>query len=245
MLSGIDHLGLFVVAGLLLNLTPGPDVLYILTHAVKSGWRTGAVAAAGITAGCFVHIAAAALGVSALMAASSTAFTALKWLGAAYLVYVGWSMLGVSSFIRSKRGDLPEGGSGELAVIPVELRMTPEKIAGCAGPIRASGLNHLKNVFLRGFWTNALNPKVALFFLSFLPQFIAPGADNKPVAFLLLGLVFNFNAFWVNLAYAAAGAAVAQRFSALQSGMRWLERVAGVLFMGFGLKLALTDNPIQ
>ena len=70
MLSGIDHLGLFIVAGLLLNLTPGPDVLYILTHAVKSGWRTGAVAAAGITAGCFVHIAAAALGVSALMAAS-------------------------------------------------------------------------------------------------------------------------------------------------------------------------------
>lgn len=100
-------------------------------------------------------------------------------------------------------------------------------------------------MFLRGFWTNALNPKVALFFLSFLPQFIAPGADSKPVAFLLLGLVFNFNAFWVNLAYAAAGAAVAQRFSALQSGMRWLERVAGVLFMGFGLKLALTDNPIQ
>ena len=100
-------------------------------------------------------------------------------------------------------------------------------------------------MFLRGFWTNALNPKVALFFLAFLPQFISPGASSKPAAFLLLGLIFNFNAFWVNLAYAAAGAAVSQRFSALQSGMRWLERVAGVLFMGFGLKLALTDNPIQ
>ena len=245
MLIGIDHLGLFIVAGLLLNLTPGPDVLYILTHAVKSGWRTGAVAAAGITAGCFVHIAAAALGVSALMAASSTAFTVLKWLGAAYLVYVGWSMLDVKAWIRSRRADVPEAHLGELAAIPVEIRITPEKIADCADSARASGLNHLKSVFLKGFWTNALNPKVALFFLAFLPQFIAPGATSKPAAFLLLGLIFNFNAFWVNLAYAAAGAAVSQRFSALQSGMRWLERVAGLLFMGFGLKLALTDNPIQ
>jgi threonine/homoserine/homoserine lactone efflux protein len=245
MLIGIDHLGLFIVAGLLLNLTPGPDVLYILTHAVKSGWRTGAVAAAGITAGCFVHIAAAALGVSALMAASSTAFTALKWLGAAYLVYVGWSMLDVKGLIRSKRAVVPGADSGELVALPAGMRSAPEKIASCADSIRASGLNHLKDVFLKGFWTNALNPKVALFFLAFLPQFIAPGASSKTGAFLLLGLIFNFNAFWVNLAYAVAGAAVSQRFSVLQSGMRWLERVAGVLFLGFGLKLALTDNPIQ
>ena len=234
MLSGIDHLGLFVVAGLLLNLTPGPDVLYILTSAVKSGWRTGAVAAAGITAGCFVHIAAAALGVSALMAASSTAFTALKWMGAAYLVYVGWSMLDVRGWIHSRRTTARDGD--EIA---------PETVAAAADAVRASGLNHFKKVFLKGFWTNALNPKVALFFLAFLPQFIAPGASSKTGAFLLLGLIFNFNAFWVNLAYAAAGAAVSQRFSALQSGMRWLERVAGGLFMGFGLKLALTDNPVQ
>ena len=95
MFNGIDHPGLFIAAGILLNLTPGPDVLYIVTHSLKHGWRTGAVAALGITAGCFVHIAAAALGVSALMAASSTAFSVLKWLGAAYLVYVGWTMLGL------------------------------------------------------------------------------------------------------------------------------------------------------
>lgn len=233
MLSGIDHLGLFVVAGLLLNLTPGPDVLYILTNAVKSGWRTGAVAAAGITAGCFVHIAAAALGVSALMAASSTAFTALKWLGAAYLVYVGWSMLDVRGWMHSRRGGARDRD-----------RFATKKIATTIDAVRVSGLNHLKNVFLKGFWTNALNPKVALFFLAFLPQFIAPGASSKTGAFLVLGLIFNFNALWVNLAYAAVGAAVSQRFSALQSGMRWLERVAGVLFMGFGLKLALTDNPV-
>jgi threonine/homoserine/homoserine lactone efflux protein len=245
MLNGIDHLGLFVVAGLLLNLTPGPDVLYILTHAVKSGWRTGAVAAAGITAGCFVHIAAAALGVSALMAASSTAFTALKWLGAAYLVYVGWSMLDVRGMIRSRKTGMSEPDSAMPSAGQSTESGAMNVIAPPAYSIRGSDLNHLKTVFLKGFWTNALNPKVALFFLAFLPQFIAPGAASTTGAFLMLGLIFNFNGFWVNLAYAAAGAAVSQRFAALQSGMRWLERVAGALFMGFGLKLALTDNPVQ
>jgi threonine/homoserine/homoserine lactone efflux protein len=245
MLNGIDNLGLFIVAGLLLNLTPGPDVLYILTNAVKSGWRTGAVAAAGITAGCFVHIAAAALGVSALMAASSTAFTALKWLGAAYLVYVGWSMLGVKGMIRSKKSEKTESDSAIPSLVQSVELVAMNRVATTALPVRGSDLNHLKKVFLKGFWTNALNPKVALFFLAFLPQFIAPSAPDKTWAFLMLGLVFNFNGFWVNLAYAAAGAAVSQRFTTLQAGMRWLERVAGVLFMGFGLKLALTDNPVQ
>ena len=93
MFSGIDNLGLFILAGVLLNLTPGPDVLYIMTRALKSGWRAGAVAALGITAGCFVHAGAAALGVSALLAASSTAFSILKWLGAAYLAWLGTKML--------------------------------------------------------------------------------------------------------------------------------------------------------
>ena len=93
MFTGIDHIGLFIAAGIALNLTPGPDVLYIVTHALNSGWRAGAAAALGITAGCFGHVAVAALGLSALMATSATAFLALKWLGAAYLVWVGWRML--------------------------------------------------------------------------------------------------------------------------------------------------------
>ena len=222
MFNGIDNLGLFIVAGILLNLTPGPDVLYTVTHALKSGWRAGAVAALGIMAGCFVHIFAAALGVSALMAASSTAFSVLKWLGAAYLVYVGWTMLGLQ---RESR--------------------TPDSIAAGAYPVRARGQNDYKNILVQGFWTNALNPKVALFFLAFLPQFIAPGAEHKTLAFLVLGLVFNVNGLWVNLGYAALGAAVSSRFATLQRGMVWLQRTAGVLFIGFGLKLALTDNPIS
>jgi len=218
--AGIDHLGLFMAAGILLNLTPGPDVLYIVTHSLRSGWRSGAVAALGITTGCFVHIVAAALGVSALLAASSTAFSFLKWLGAAYLVYVGWTML-----ISGSKKDTPDS-------IAVEQISTG-----------ATGQNDLNNVFVKGFWTNALNPKVALFFLAFLPQFIAPGAEHQTVAFLLLGLVFNFNGLWVNLGYAALGAAVSRRLASLQQGRAWLQRSAGVMFIGFGLKLALTDNP--
>jgi len=220
--TGIDNLAWFMAAGVLLNLTPGPDVLYIVTHALKSGWKTGAVAALGITAGCFVHIAAAALGLSALLAASHAAFNLLKWLGAAYLVYVGVSMWRASRAGRE---------------------INPDLIAGQARPASYNGQLSLKKVFIKGFWTNALNPKVALFFLAFLPQFIAPGAEHKTVAFLLLGLVFNINSLWVGLGYAALAATVSQRLSTLQSGMVWLERIAGTLFIAFGLKLALTDNP--
>ena len=226
MFSGIDNLGLFIMAGVLLNLTPGPDVLYIMTHALRSGWRAGAVAALGITAGCFVHATAATLGVSALLAASSTAFSMLKWLGAAYLVYVGWSMLRA-------------GGSGRsIASQDAPRRRVPDGPATVTG-----GRSALRGIFFKGFWTNVLNPKVALFFLAFLPQFIAAGASNKSLSFLLLGLIFNFNSLWVNLAYAWAGAAVSQQFATLQRGMVWLERAAGAMFIGFGLKLALTDNP--
>ena len=210
---------LFAAAGVLLNLTPGPDVLYIVTHALRRGARAGMVAALGITAGCFVHIVAAAVGVSALMAASATAFTILKWAGAAYLVYVGLRML------------LAKGGSA------MQLG------AASADSTGATGQNGMKTIFLRGFWTNVLNPKVALFFLAFVPQFIAPGVENKPLAFLLLGLLFNFNGLWVNLGWAAAAAWLARRAGMVQTSMHWLDRVAGAMFVGFGIKLALTAAP--
>ena len=184
-----DSLLLFVIAGLLLNLTPGPDVLYIVTHALRTGARAGVVAALGIAAGCFVHIFAAALGVSALMAASATAFTVLKWAGAAYLVYVGLRML---------RSHAP-------SAMHLEAGHADAMLAG-----------DLKGIFFRGFWTNALNPKVALFFLAFVPQFIAPTVDNKPLAFLMLGLLFNFNGLWVNIGWALAAAWLAARVGAVQ-----------------------------
>lgn len=214
-----DQLLLFIAAGLLLNLTPGPDVLYVVSHALRSGARAGMVAALGITAGCFVHIFAAAVGVSALMAASATAFTLLKWAGAAYLVYVGLRLL----------------RPGPVAV--VDLGVAPAHAAPLQDP------KAYRNIFLRGFWTNALNPKVALFFLAFVPQFITPQMDNKPLAFLLLGLLFNFNGLWVNFGWAAAAAFLARRSGLVQRSLGWLDRAAGALFVGFGIKLALSAAP--
>lgn len=213
---GIEHLGLFVLSGWLLNLTPGPDVLYIVSSALRSGVRAGIVAALGITAGCFVHIVAAGLGVSALMATSAMAFSVLKWVGAAYLLYVGVRLL--------------------LSRAPDAIKIE----AGSADSVTAGGL---KSLFFRGFWTNALNPKVALFFLAFVPQFIAPGAAHPTVAFLLLGVLFNLNAIPINIGYAVLAAWAAQRTTAIQRGMHWLDRLAGALFVGFGIKLALSAAP--
>jgi threonine/homoserine/homoserine lactone efflux protein len=215
----LDQLLLFIAAGLLLNLTPGPDVLYIITQSLRHGLRAGLIAALGITAGCFVHIFAAAVGVSALMLASSTAFTGLKWLGAAYLVYVGGRML---------FSPAPAASGSAMVETQVKSVATPQA---------------LKTIFLRGFWTNALNPKVAVFFLAFLPQFIAPTVEHKPLAFLLLGLLFNFNAVWVNMGWALAAVWLAHKAGGLQARMHWLDRVAGSLFIAFGCKLAFTDNP--
>jgi RhtB (resistance to homoserine/threonine) family protein len=210
-----QHLLLFMLAGWLLNLTPGPDVLYIVTHSLRSGVKAGLAAGLGITAGCFVHVFAAALGVGALLAASAMAFTVLKWLGAAYLVWVGVKLLVARA---------PESPTDILALAGAEPRAS------------------LREVFVGGFLTNVLNPKVAIFFLAFVPQFIAPDTDNKAAAFIALGVLFNLNSLPVNAGWAGAAAWMA-RHGAVQRGMHWLDRAAGLMFVGFGLKLALSDNP--
>ncbi len=200
---------IFVAAGLLLNFTPGPDMLYIMGRSTAQGWPAGAAAALGIGAGCLVHIAAAALGISAVLAASATAFTVLKIVGAVYLVYVGCSLL----FARSA-----VAGTSAAAFAPATAR----------------------EIFVQGFFTNALNPKVALFFLAFVPQFISPDAPDKALAFAFLGMVFNFNGTLWNLAVAWFTA----RTSARLRGGRiaaWLNRCIGAFFIYLGAKLAFAE----
>jgi RhtB (resistance to homoserine/threonine) family protein len=206
----------FIAAGWLLNLTPGPDVLYIVSHALRSGVRAGMVAALGIVSGCFVHVFAAALGVGALLATSATAFTVLKWVGAAYLFWMGVKLL------------FSQGG-GE-SIVPDQAPGEPVAV-------------NLSRVYRQGFLTNVLNPKVALFFLAFVPQFIAPGTEDKLTAFLLLGLLFNLNSLPINLGYAWLAGWAARRVSAVQRTMRWMDRAAGAMFIAFGCRLALSDNP--
>lgn len=208
----LQHLLLFIAAGLLLNLTPGPDVLYIVSNSLRSGAKAGVVAGLGITAGCFVHVFSAAIGVSALLAASSAAFNVLKWAGAAYLLWVGVKLL-VSR--------------GSPSNSPTAYEGTPKT---------------LKQVFRGGFLTNVLNPKVAIFFLAFVPQFIAPGVEHKALAFVALGTLFNINSVAVNCGWALAAAWMA-RSGAVRRGMQWLDRAAGAMFIAFGLRLALAENP--
>ena len=213
----LHQLLMFIAAGWLLNLTPGPDVFYMLSHATSQGMRAGLVASAGITAGCMVHVAAASLGVGALLATSATAFSVLKWLGAAALLWMGLTHL------RAKN-------NGPLAV-PASAAASP------AQPLQ------LARSFWGGFWTNVLNPKVAIFFLAFIPQFIAADYTHKSLAFAALGLLFNLNAIPVNVLWVWLGSGLASRAGWLRSRLHWLDRTAGAMFIGFGLKLALSDKP--
>jgi threonine/homoserine/homoserine lactone efflux protein len=206
---GIHELWLFIISGLLLNVTPGPDTAYIVGRSVQLGWRGGAAAALGISAGCLVHVFAAAIGLSALLAASSAAFTLIKWGGAAYLCYMGVKML--LSRPQAPRDDVASG----------------------------SGAILLRQVFLQGALTNVLNPKVALFFLAFLPQFVAADSPHKPAAFMLLGLIFIFNGTLWCLGVAAFAARAAGRIRQSGQALRWINRALGGMFVYLGVRVAM------
>ena len=214
----------FIAAGWLLNLTPGPDVLYIISNAMRRGTWAGVVASLGIALGCLVHVAAAAVGVGALLATSAMAFTVLKVVGAAYLLWMGVRML----LSRAPAQPDVSGNDSGAALVAAQ---------GGAAAVS------LARVFIGGFWTNVLNPKVVIFFLAFVPQFIAPGTENKALAFVLLGVLFSVNAIPVNAGWALAASWMARRAGGIQRGMHWLDRVAGAMFIGFGLKLAFSDAP--
>ncbi|GAB4399024.1 MAG: LysE family translocator [Rhodoferax sp.] len=213
------HWWVFIATGWLLNLTPGPDVLAVVTQALRRGARAGLATGLGVASGCLVHVVLAALGVGALLAATPWAFGALKLLGALYLLVSGWRLL------RSK---------ASIAI---------ENIAPCADSMPARGENFLKQSWARGFWTNVLNPKVALFFLAFVPQFIAPDAPHKAWAFLALGLVFTLNSLPVLGGYALLAGWALRRPALLRLGLHRMEQLAGLMFIGLAARLAMTDNP--
>ena len=225
-----QQLLVFMLAGVLLNLTPGPDVLYIVNQSLHGGVRRGLVAACGITAGCFVHVAAAALGLGAVLATSAGAFNLIKYLGAVYLLWMGARLLWPTAKPAEDESSVRHQAQTEL---PEPQMSVPAR----------NGATHWPGVFLGAFATNALNPKVALFFLAFVPQFIPVQAPDPAWSFVLLGCLFNLNSSLVCMGWAFAASWLARRACWLQRGMRHLDRLAGLLFVGFGLKLALTDAP--
>lgn len=208
MIPGVHDLALFVSAGLLLNLTPGADMLFVAGTAGARGWRAGVLAALGVGAGCVVHIALAALGLSALLVASELAFTAVKLAGAAYLVWMGLGLLRATA----RPSDVP-----------------------AAAP---SG----RSVFWQGALTNALNPKVALFFLAFLPQFVDGEGASRAFAFVVLGVLFTVSGTVVNAVVALMAGRLSRGLAGQGRIGAWLQRAAGALFVGLGLRLALSGR---
>ena len=207
---GIHGLWLFILSGLLLNVTPGPDTAYIIGRSVQLGWRGGAAAALGISCGCLVHVFGAAIGLSALLMASSAAFAVVKLVGAAYLLFSGIRML------LSRPRPVPAAAS--------------------------AGGTSLRRVFWQGVLTCALNPKVALFFLAFLPQFVAVDSPHKALAFLTLGLIFICNGTLWCFSVAAFAARAAGRFRQSAGAMAWINRLLGGMFVYLGVRVAMMDT---
>ncbi len=255
---GIVHVGAFVAAGLLLNLTPGPDLLYASTQAGAHGSRAGWIAALGIGAGGLVHVALGALGVSALIAASAGAFAVLKLAGAAWLAWIGARMLfaprspsarpaGIAAApSTAPRGTAPTSAAGP-ATAPV-TDLPPAAADGASSRPARPAAEILREAVL----VAVLNPKVALFFLAFVPQFIDPASPRPALAFVLLGALFVVNGTLVTGAVGTMAAAAAASLRAGPADRGWrrvatplaalLPRAVGAALLGLGLRLAVAER---
>lgn len=209
MIPDVSAVGVFVVAALALLLVPGPAVLYVVARSIHHGRRAGLASVIGIHVGTLVHIAAATLGLSALVVSSAVAFTAVKIAGAVYLVGLGlWTLF--------SRHAEPEGGLG--------------------------GERNLRRAFAQGIVVNVLNPKTALFFLAFLPQFVDPNAAHPALQIAFLGLLFAFlglvtDSIWALAAGTAGG--VLRRSRRFVSTQRY---VTGTVYVGLGVATALAGS---
>ncbi|MEN7547315.1 LysE family translocator [Rapidithrix thailandica] len=202
----------FLLAGIVLIITPGADTMYIIGRSIAQGKRAGIYSVLGISSGILVHTIFASLGLSVILAKSALAFMIVKYLGAAYLIYLGIKMLAQG------------GGKDVLA----------ESIA----PDKAS----YQKIYFSGMLTNVLNPKVALFFLAFLPQFVAPSISDPMLPFLFLGTVFTLTATVWTLSLALFAAAFSKKIIRNPAIQTWLNKISGSVFILLGVKLAFTQR---
>jgi threonine/homoserine/homoserine lactone efflux protein len=205
----VDNFWVFALTALLLNLTPGNDMLYVIARSSSQGTKAGVISSLGIMAGCMVHIIAAVLGLSALIARSAVAFDIIKYVGAAYLIY-----LGIQSIMSKKRS--------------LQLKTDTTHLS-------------YKRLFWQGAFTNVLNPKVALFFLAFLPQFIdINGSVSPSLQILFLGTWFNVGGTLVNILVALLFGKVGEWINRSARLVQWQERITGVILISLGIKVALS-----
>jgi len=205
----LAHWATFFTAAVLLNLSPGPDMAFILGQTAKRGVQSGFSAMFGIWTGAFIHVIFAALGLSAILAASAVAFSVVKWVGAAYLIWLGIQAL------RSKGSNISVNG-----------QVSPKS---------------LMKIFKQGILVSVLNPKVAIFFLAFLPQFVEVGAGAVSAQLFLHGLLIIGVAAFVEPPLILIGGKLTGFLNNNTKVSRWMDRGLGALFIGLGVKLATTD----
>ena len=207
-MEAITNLSSFIMAGILLNLTPGQDTIYILGRSIAQGRKAGIFSVLGISTGALFHIAASAFGLSAILMTSAVVFSIIKYAGAGYLVYLGIRMY------FGKKSDLNVKGE-------------------------YNSNTKLSAIYKQGILTNVLNPKVALFFLAFLPQFIDPSRASGPFPFLILGSIFlTTGTIWC-LVVAVFSSYLTTVLRRKMNIMRFMEKICGGIFIMLGIKLAL------
>jgi len=206
----IHNFLLFAFASLMLNITPGNDMMYVASRSTGQGTRAGIISALGIMAGCLVHITAAVAGLSAILVRSATAFDVIKYIGAAYLIY-----LGIKSLLK---------------------KATPLKLQDKMEPVSYG------KIFWQGVITNVLNPKVALFFLAFLPPFINIKAAHPQWQILFLGVWFDCSGTVVNILVAILFGRMGDWLVRSQRFARIQEKITGIILIGLGIKVAFTSK---
>ncbi len=211
MIMSIESWSLFIISASLLSLSPGPDLIFILSKTLAHGRKIGITAAAGVCSGAFVHVLAAALGLSAILATSATAFMLVKYVGAAYLIYLGIRALFAKESALAFNDD------------------TTKKV--CA-----------VSVFRQGMLIDILNPKVAIFFMAFLPQFITPGSGYVVEQTVFLGFLVVLIGFAIEAVYVLAAAPLGNYLKTHPKFALWLDRAFGGLLVGLGARLATVSR---
>ena len=203
---------LFLSSAIAINIAPGPDMVYIISKTIAQGRKIGFASSLGVCAGALVHVFAAALGLSAILASSALAFSVVKYAGAAYLIY-----LGIKSLLS--KGD------------------TFDKVS------RKNSTSTPWEAFKQGALVDILNPKVAIFFMAFLPQFIRPGMGHTSVQIIWLGTLVILVAIVVEFLIVLMAAQATNFFRQNRTFSVWLDRVLGTVLIGLAVRLALTENP--
>jgi len=210
-MTGIIHFETFLLTGILLNLTPGNDTIFILTRSIGQGKKAGIVSALGIGTGSIIHTILAAFGLSIIIAKSLFLFNLIKYSGAAYLLYIGLKMLKEKSLFKTD--------------------FTTQN----------KPVNYFK-IYRTGIITNVLNPKVALFFIAFLPQFIDPALNNTVVPFLTLGITFIATGTIWCLILATFSSAIFARLKDNKKVFVCINKICGMTLIALGIKVSLTDR---